>query len=86
MPFILLKKSSFYYFVKISFLLFTTLHCIVVHSFDFTIGIIIFLLVTKTLPFVLLVAGDNNFGDDRLLYAHGQLWLNRHHIMGRAVG
>nr|CAD1830518.1 unnamed protein product [Ananas comosus var. bracteatus] len=29
---------------------------------------------------------DNNFGDDRLLYAHGQLWLQRHHIMGRAVG
>ncbi|KAL6532176.1 hypothetical protein OROGR_014146 [Orobanche gracilis] len=33
-----------------------------------------------------LTKGDNNFGDDRLLYAHGQLWLNRHHIMGRAVG
>lgn len=32
------------------------------------------------------VTGDNNFGDDRLLYAHGQLWLQRHHIMGRAVG
>ncbi|MQL77453.1 hypothetical protein Taro_009903 [Colocasia esculenta] len=30
--------------------------------------------------------GDNNFGDDRLLYAHGQLWLQQHHIMGRAVG
>ncbi|XP_058082616.1 uncharacterized protein LOC131230703 isoform X2 [Magnolia sinica] len=33
-----------------------------------------------------LTKGDNNFGDDRLLYAHGQLWLQRHHIMGRAVG
>ncbi|KAF9617774.1 hypothetical protein IFM89_038543 [Coptis chinensis] len=33
-----------------------------------------------------LTKGDNNFGDDRLLYAHGQLWLHRHHIMGRAVG
>ncbi|KAL3637634.1 Signal peptidase complex catalytic subunit S11A [Castilleja foliolosa] len=33
-----------------------------------------------------LTKGDNNFGDDRLLYAQGQLWLNRHHIMGRAVG
>lgn len=32
------------------------------------------------------MAGDNNYGDDRLLYAHGQLWLQRHHIMGRAVG
>nr|GEW83052.1 signal peptidase complex catalytic subunit SEC11A [Tanacetum cinerariifolium] len=29
---------------------------------------------------------DNNFGDDRLLYAQGQMWLQRHHIMGRAVG
>jgi hypothetical protein len=29
---------------------------------------------------------DNNFGDDRLLYSHGQLWLQQHHIMGRAVG
>ncbi|XP_028954241.1 uncharacterized protein LOC126583117 isoform X2 [Malus sylvestris] len=33
-----------------------------------------------------LTKGDNNFGDDRLLYAQGQLWLQRHHIMGRAVG
>ncbi|KAG9146104.1 hypothetical protein Leryth_015905 [Lithospermum erythrorhizon] len=33
-----------------------------------------------------LTKGDNNFGDDRLLYATGQMWLNRHHIMGRAVG
>jgi len=31
-------------------------------------------------------AGDNNMGDDRVLYAHGQMWLQRHHIMGRAVG
>jgi hypothetical protein len=31
-------------------------------------------------------AGDNNPGDDRVLYAHGQMWLQRHHIMGRAVG
>ncbi|EMS50599.1 Signal peptidase complex catalytic subunit SEC11A [Triticum urartu] len=34
----------------------------------------------------ILTKGDNNFGDDRLLYAHGQLWLQQHHIMGRAVG
>jgi len=33
-----------------------------------------------------LTKGDNNTGDDRLLYAHNQLWLQRHHIMGRAVG
>lgn len=30
--------------------------------------------------------GDNNDIDDIGLYAEGQLWLNRHHIMGRAVG
>ncbi|KAE9464393.1 hypothetical protein C3L33_03692, partial [Rhododendron williamsianum] len=34
----------------------------------------------------LTAPGDNNMGDDRPLYAHGQLWLQRHHIMGRAVG
>ncbi|KAH7442969.1 hypothetical protein KP509_02G010700 [Ceratopteris richardii] len=33
-----------------------------------------------------LTKGDNNYGDDRLLYADGQLWLNRKHIMGRSVG
>ncbi|KAL1819653.1 hypothetical protein ACET3Z_014522 [Daucus carota] len=33
-----------------------------------------------------LTKGDNNLGDDRLLYAQGQLWLQRHHVMGRAVG
>jgi len=33
-----------------------------------------------------LTKGDNNYGDDRLLYAQGQLWLEKHHIMGRAVG
>ncbi|CAN0878338.1 Signal peptidase complex catalytic subunit SEC11C [Linum grandiflorum] len=33
-----------------------------------------------------LTKGDNNYGDDRQLYAQGQLWLQRHHIMGRAVG
>ncbi|KAG8381512.1 hypothetical protein BUALT_Bualt06G0129500 [Buddleja alternifolia] len=33
-----------------------------------------------------LTKGDNNLGDDRLLYAQGQLWLQRHHIMGRALG
>ncbi|KAL2479714.1 Peptidase S24/S26A/S26B/S26C family protein [Abeliophyllum distichum] len=32
----------------------------------------------------ILTKGDNNFGDDRLLYAHGQLWLQRHHIMGKS--
>ncbi|KAL8153367.1 hypothetical protein V2J09_011127 [Rumex salicifolius] len=36
--------------------------------------------------FDVLTKGDNNYEDDTLLYAHGQLWLHRHHIMGRAVG
>ncbi|VFQ94269.1 unnamed protein product [Cuscuta campestris] len=34
----------------------------------------------------ILTKGDNNLEDDRSLYAHGQLWLQRQHIMGRAVG
>jgi len=33
-----------------------------------------------------LTKGDNNYSDDRGLYAKGQDWLHRHHIMGRAVG
>ena len=33
-----------------------------------------------------LTKGDNNYGDDRVLYAPGQDWLHREHIMGRAVG
>lgn len=33
-----------------------------------------------------LTKGDNNLKDDKLLYAPGQSWLQRHHIMGRAVG
>ncbi|XP_050365113.1 uncharacterized protein LOC126783641 isoform X2 [Argentina anserina] len=33
-----------------------------------------------------LTKGDNNPGDDRVLYAPGQRWLQKHHIMGRAVG
>lgn len=33
-----------------------------------------------------VVQGDNNYGDDRLLYARGQEWLHMNHIMGRAVG
>ncbi|KAL3136511.1 Signal peptidase complex catalytic subunit S11C [Trebouxia sp. C0009 RCD-2024] len=33
-----------------------------------------------------LTKGDNNHGDDRTLYARGQLWLNQKHIMGRVVG
>ncbi|MCO5607009.1 hypothetical protein L7F22_061200 [Adiantum nelumboides] len=40
----------------------------------------------KTGEVEVLTKGDNNYGDDRLLYADGQLWLNRHHIMGRSVG
>ncbi|XP_020592010.1 signal peptidase complex catalytic subunit SEC11A-like [Phalaenopsis equestris] len=36
----------------------------------------------------ILTKGDNNREDDRtgLLYSPGQLWLEQHHIMGRAVG
>ncbi|XP_057504449.1 uncharacterized protein LOC130787952 isoform X1 [Actinidia eriantha] len=33
-----------------------------------------------------LTKGDNNPVDDIGLYAHGQLWLQRHHILGRVVG
>ncbi|EXB53738.1 Signal peptidase complex catalytic subunit SEC11C [Morus notabilis] len=33
-----------------------------------------------------LTKGDNNDVDDRMLYAPGQKWLERQHIMGRAVG
>ncbi|KAM1290415.1 hypothetical protein FF1_017693 [Malus domestica] len=33
-----------------------------------------------------LTKGDNNDDDDRSLYARGQWWLHRRHIMGRAVG
>ncbi|GAV68338.1 Peptidase_S24 domain-containing protein, partial [Cephalotus follicularis] len=33
-----------------------------------------------------LTKGDNNDVDDRILYAHGQDWLQQSHIMGRAVG
>ncbi|CAG7877460.1 unnamed protein product [Brassica rapa] len=33
-----------------------------------------------------LTKGDNNDVDDIDLYADGQMWLHRHHIMGRAVG
>ncbi|KAL1298089.1 hypothetical protein AAHE18_18G007000 [Arachis hypogaea] len=34
----------------------------------------------------ILTKGDSNNDDDRVLYAQGQLWLQRHHIMGRAIG
>jgi signal peptidase len=34
----------------------------------------------------LLTKGDNNHGDDRLLYNPGQEWLSHRHVMGRAVG
>ncbi|XP_020982565.1 uncharacterized protein LOC107459646 isoform X2 [Arachis duranensis] len=34
----------------------------------------------------ILTKGDSNEDDDRVLYAQGQLWLQRHHIMGRAIG
>ncbi|KAM7267531.1 hypothetical protein ACFE04_009697 [Oxalis oulophora] len=34
----------------------------------------------------ILTKGDNNDDDDIGLYARGQWWLQRKHIMGRAVG
>ncbi|KAL8465676.1 hypothetical protein ACS0TY_034958 [Phlomoides rotata] len=34
----------------------------------------------------ILTKGDNNDDDDISLYAPGQRWLQRQHIMGRAVG
>ncbi|CAH1422961.1 unnamed protein product [Lactuca virosa] len=34
----------------------------------------------------ILTKGDNNPTNDRGLYAPGQQWLQRRHIMGRAVG
>eukprot|EP00200_Dunaliella_tertiolecta_P001308 CAMPEP_0202362674 /NCGR_PEP_ID=MMETSP1126-20121109/14769_1 /ASSEMBLY_ACC=CAM_ASM_000457 /TAXON_ID=3047 /ORGANISM="Dunaliella tertiolecta, Strain CCMP1320" /LENGTH=168 /DNA_ID=CAMNT_0048956927 /DNA_START=125 /DNA_END=631 /DNA_ORIENTATION=- len=34
----------------------------------------------------ILTKGDNNYSDDRGLYPRGQDWLNRDHIMGRAIG
>ncbi|MED6120489.1 Signal peptidase complex catalytic subunit S11C [Stylosanthes scabra] len=34
----------------------------------------------------ILTKGDSNLVDDRVLYAQDQLWLQRHHIMGRAIG
>ncbi|CAK9158447.1 unnamed protein product [Ilex paraguariensis] len=40
----------------------------------------------KTGEVDVLTKGDNNDKNDRILYARGQLWLQRHHIMGRAVG
>mmetsp|Transcript_22367 Transcript_22367/g.53457 ORF Transcript_22367/g.53457 Transcript_22367/m.53457 type:complete len:187 (+) Transcript_22367:126-686(+) len=33
-----------------------------------------------------LTKGDNNYGDDRVLYAKNQQWLHKEHIMGRAAG
>ncbi|KAK7327757.1 hypothetical protein VNO77_21848 [Canavalia gladiata] len=34
----------------------------------------------------ILTKGDNNPVDDRVLYNHGQHWLQQHHIIARAVG
>ncbi|XP_030954550.1 signal peptidase complex catalytic subunit SEC11A-like [Quercus lobata] len=34
----------------------------------------------------ILTKGDNNPKDDRVLYAQGQRWVQRYHVMGRAVG
>ncbi|XP_023536860.1 signal peptidase complex catalytic subunit SEC11C-like [Cucurbita pepo subsp. pepo] len=34
----------------------------------------------------ILTKGDNNYYDDIGLYAKDQLWLQRHHIMGKVIG
>ncbi|XP_042422474.1 uncharacterized protein LOC122010125 isoform X4 [Zingiber officinale] len=34
----------------------------------------------------ILTKGDNNDENDRVLYAKGHLWLQKQHIMGRAIG
>ncbi|WVZ21486.1 hypothetical protein V8G54_008808 [Vigna mungo] len=34
----------------------------------------------------ILTKGDNNDDDDRIMYNYGQKWLQKHHIIGRAVG
>ncbi|BAT79755.1 uncharacterized protein HKW66_Vig0085580 [Vigna angularis] len=34
----------------------------------------------------ILTKGDNNHEDDRVMYNYGQKWLQKHHIIGRAVG
>jgi len=33
-----------------------------------------------------LTKGDNNAVDDRGLYAAGQSWINKQHVIGRAKG
>ncbi|CAG9461967.1 unnamed protein product [Pedinophyceae sp. YPF-701] len=37
-------------------------------------------------PTELLTKGDNNWGDDRSLYPHGQDWLGEQQVVGHAVG
>ncbi|XP_030511296.1 signal peptidase complex catalytic subunit SEC11A-like [Rhodamnia argentea] len=34
----------------------------------------------------ILTKGDNNDVNDKIMYAHGQHWLQQQHIMGRAIG
>lgn len=42
--------------------------------------------ITKEEEIFLLTKGDNNRVDDRSLYGRNKFWLNRHHILGTAVG
>lgn len=35
---------------------------------------------------LICISGDNNDDDDRVMYNYGQKWLQKHHIIGRAVG
>ncbi|XP_033132421.1 signal peptidase complex catalytic subunit SEC11A isoform X2 [Brassica rapa] len=56
---------------------------------DLKLVLVVYHIVIIQRPFTfsfLMFPGDNNPGDDRLLYAKGQVWLHRHHIMGRSVG
>jgi signal peptidase I len=47
---------------------------------------LIFLICSKEEEIFLLTKGDNNRVDDRSLYGRNKFWLNRHHILGTAVG
>nr|CAD1844258.1 unnamed protein product [Ananas comosus var. bracteatus] len=43
-------------------------------------------ILTKANRHLIESSGDNNPVDDISLYPQGQFWLERHHIIGRAVG
>ncbi|OAY80080.1 Signal peptidase complex catalytic subunit SEC11C [Ananas comosus] len=47
---------------------------------------LLFLCLQQTNRHLIESSGDNNPVDDISLYPQGQFWLERHHIIGRAVG